>query len=637
MIALLPTEADAKRLAIKGGEKASDLHVTLFYLGAGENFGHEDRNNIISAVRSYVSEVPGPITCKIFGAAHWNGNGDEPSWVWSVGDEPEGDVELTLMHTLAVMALESMHSHPELPHQHSPWVPHICAAYTDDLTLIHELEKRLGSVTFDRVRVVFGGDATDIELGEAVTASALLRRKPKDYEAAVDFEAFQGQWQTAVDDAMSGLDKVMTKWRSSIHDQVTTALRADDPERLTNLTVNTIEARVLVEQQMIDLAQKAGERCQREAEDQGVEVPDWDVNSLTAALAGRDLIKSVARMTADALSSSVVTSAKRRITQLLGITKSPEAAADDVDEHLADMSDAGPRATLGTAMTTAQNTGRRAVLEAAPEATYYASEILDKNTCTECRKIDGEEFSSLQIAIKQYPVSGYRDCIGSKYGNNCRGMIVARWPQQVSVGSAAAEELHGHLGDPGYQELHPGNRGKGKRKLGPPRGGMIGSPDFTEEEHTAALEDYVDTPGVNVLLRKGHPPKGDDQKDAQKTAQALNDLIQIQDPLTEDQEVLRGGSKLPEMKVGDEFTDRGFVSGTEDPAIADLFAMAPLMRGESEKGDTLHITIPAGARALEVYSVYPHGNEDEWILPPGSTFRVTGVLDDGYEVEVVIR
>lgn len=438
MIALMPTEADAKRLALKGGEKAGDLHVTLFFLGGDAAvFGHDDRNNIIAAVRSYVSEVPGPITCKIFGAAHWNGGGEDPSWVWSVGDTPEGDVELNLMHTIAVMALESLHDHPELPVQHSPWVPHICAAYTDDLSLIGELEKRLGSVEFDRVRVTFGGDATDIELGSAVTASALLRRKVKDYEAGIDFAAFQSQWEESVDSAMSELDKIMVKWRSSIKDQVETALLADDPDRLTNLSVNTIDVRVLVEKEMVALAQAAGEQAQKEAEDQGIEVPDWDINSLTAALAGRDLLKSVAKMTADALASGVVSSAKRRVTQLLGLSRSPEAAAQDVSEHVADMSDAGARATLGTAMTTAQNTGRRAVLESAPEAVYYASEILDKNTCAECRKVDGEEFGTLQSAIKAYPVSGYKDCIGSRYGNNCRGMIIARWPQNVSVGSAA--------------------------------------------------------------------------------------------------------------------------------------------------------------------------------------------------------
>lgn len=441
MIALLPTAKDAKRLALKGGEKVEDLHLTLRYLGAGDAFGHEDRNNIISAVRSYMSEVPGPVTAKIFGVAHWNGGGDEPSWVWSVGDNPETDVPLDLLHTATDMALESLHDHPDLPVPHTPWAAHICAAYTDDLSLLRVLEDRLGPVTFDRVRVVFAGDATDIDLGSAVTASAVLRRKVRDFEAGVDFEIFQSQWEKAVDTTAARLEEIMDKWRSSIRSQVTTALEDDQPDRLASISVNTLDARVLVEKQMIELATLAGGQAQKEAEDQGIEIPEWDLSALTAALAGRSLLKSVARMTADALSGSVITSAKRAVTQLLGLSRSPTQIADEVDDRLTELGDTGPKAILGTAMTTAQNTGRRAVFDVAPKATYYASEILDKNTCTECRRVDGEEYGSLEIAIKAYPVSGYKDCIGSRYGNNCRGMIIARWPEaETASGTIATTE-----------------------------------------------------------------------------------------------------------------------------------------------------------------------------------------------------
>lgn len=212
---------------------------------------------------------------------------------------------------------------------------------------------------------------------------------------------------------------------------------------------------------------------------------------------------------------------------------------------------------------------------------------------------------------------------------------VSDWDKETLVVDHRAPLVaHGSLGDPGYHALHPGNRGKGKRQLPEPRGGMIGSPDFTEEEHTEALTSYVDVPDVNLLLRKDRVTKARERDEVEKEARALDDLIQIQEPLTEPVTVLRGGNKLPPMEEGDEFTDRGFTSATEDEAIANLFAMAPMMRGEG-MGDTLHITMPAGTRVLEVYKVYPHGNESEFILPPGTTFKVTGVNDDGYDVEVV--
>lgn len=193
------------------------------------------------------------------------------------------------------------------------------------------------------------------------------------------------------------------------------------------------------------------------------------------------------------------------------------------------------------------------------------------------------------------------------------------------VGSAA---FHGTLGDPGYHALHPGNRGKGKRQRA--QGGWLGSPDFTEEEHTAALSDYVEDPRPFNLPLRGNEGSGE----AEQKTRALNDLIDIQDPLTEPVTLMRGGNKLPDMAVGDEFTDRGFTSLTEDEAVASMFAMAPMMRGEG-MGDTLNVTLPAGTRALEVDKVWAHGAEGEYILPPGSTYRVTGVNDNGYDVEVV--
>lgn len=216
---------------------------------------------------------------------------------------------------------------------------------------------------------------------------------------------------------------------------------------------------------------------------------------------------------------------------------------------------------------------------------------------------------------------------------------IADWTPETLVvdhrAVTAALVAHGSLGDPDYHTKHPGNRGKGLRQLPPPRGGMVGSPDYTEEEQLEVLEDYIDVPDVNTFLRKGKGTKFSPAEELKEKAKILNDLIQIQEPLDEPRTVYRGGSKLPPMEVGDEFTDRGFSSTSEDESTADVFAMAPIMRGEPEKGDVLEITIPAGARALEVYSVYPHGAEDEVILPPGTTYRVTGVTDNGYQVEVV--
>lgn len=643
MIALMPTAADAKRLALPGGEPAAELHCTLFYLGDdGSVWTEEQRDLLEGMIRQHTAGL-GPVQAKIFGVAHWNGDGDKPSWVWSLGDNPDHEEDaphLGELRVLAGIALSMTPDLPETPEQHSPWVAHVCAAYTDDLTLVRRLEKALGPVTFDRIRLSFGDDDRDIPLtGQALTASA-LRRDALPHEEFTDFAEHNRQWENAVAAADGRMISVYAAWRVWIQEQIKAG--ADTPEELAGLSLGpeqgVDQAAEILTEAMLDLARRAGQSLQHEAEKQGMEIPDWSLldDTVTAAIGGRRLLRSVAQMTADLLATSVVQTAKRTVTGLFARDATPEQLAAEVDRALSEAQDGLLRGPVGTAMSTAQTAGRQAVLEVAPPGEYYASEMLDKNTCGPCRAVDGEQFGDLERAIKAYPVMGYKDCIGPRYGNSCRGMIVARWTSEGTEPVTAAGDVqpfHGNLGDPGYHKLHPGNRGKGKRQLGPPRGGMVGSPSFTEEEHAAALESYIDAPDVNKHLRAGEGGTEEERR----TARALNDFIDVQPPLKEKKEgLLRGGSKLPSMQVGDEFTDRGFSSASENPDIADLFAMAPLMRGEGGKGDTLHITLLPGTHALEVYSVYAHGNEDEWILPPGTTFRVTGVLDDGYDVEVVV-
>ncbi|MCF3960267.1 phage minor head protein [Streptomyces fuscigenes] len=168
MIALLPTEEDAARLAIEGGEDAAELHLTLYFLGdQGADWSEDQRQELAAAVRSRLADLGGPLTARAFGANHWNAGSDSPSWVWAVGDDrdaPDDAPRLTALHTLTTDALENTHHRPELPVQHSPWVPHVCAAYSEDPALLAALEDRLGPITFDRVRLAFAGDHLDIPL-----------------------------------------------------------------------------------------------------------------------------------------------------------------------------------------------------------------------------------------------------------------------------------------------------------------------------------------------------------------------------------------------------------------------------------------------------------------------------------------
>jgi hypothetical protein len=443
MIALMPTAEDSERLAIDGGEPADQLHCTLYYLGNGADFDEAARTAIVDAVRSLTEGLP-QVRAKFFGAAHWNGDSDEPSWVWSVGDESGHGSSLAEAHETAAEAVfQAAPVGVEIPAQHTPWVAHTCAAYSGELDLIIALEERLGPVTFDRVRVAFAGDHTDIPLGgDAVTAAAdgPLRRQPTKLELAshVDFAQMDKAWHEAVDATVGAWTDIQEAQRKQIAAAVQAAAEADNLDRLDEFTVDTDDGAKLLIARMISYAREAGEQQQAEAEAQGVTVPEWSLGdeALTAA-AIRDRLRQVGRTAARVLGTGLVQSAVRQAMRVWGSGTAQHVAAQ-VDEHLAALSGAAVEEQIGAAMTAAQNEGRMAVLAVAPPAEYVATEILDKNSCAACREIDGRRFTTLPDAREAYPTGGYTKCLG---GARCRGTLVTVWPQddeQAAAGTIMA-------------------------------------------------------------------------------------------------------------------------------------------------------------------------------------------------------
>lgn len=435
MIALMPTPEDAARLAIEGGEDAEQLHLTLRYLGKGADFDETARAAIVDSVRILAEGMP-PVRAKLFGAAHWNGNGDEPSWVWSVGDDSEYGPSLEAAQGMAEEALLAAPVDVDLPAPHTPWVAHVCAAYSDELDLIIALEERLGPVTFDRVRVAFAGDYTDIPLAENVTAAAgPLRRQPTELELAsrVDFAQMDKAWHEAVDATVEAWADVQAAQREQITAAVQAAAEADDLDRLDEFTVDTSDGARLLIARMITYAREAGEAQQAEAEAQGVSIPEWslDDEAITAA-AIRDRLRQIGRTAARVLGVGLVQSGVRQAMRVWGSGSAGQVAAA-VDEHLAALSGAALEEQVGAAMTAAQNEGRMAVLAVAPPAEYVASEALDRNSCKPCRDIDGTRYTTLPDARRAYPTGGYTGCLG---GARCRGTLVTVWPLEQEQAAA---------------------------------------------------------------------------------------------------------------------------------------------------------------------------------------------------------
>ncbi|MFC5076131.1 hypothetical protein ACFPN0_32145 [Kitasatospora cinereorecta] len=159
-----------------GSEPADELHLTLFYLGEGCRLGRRAprRPDRPSALRA--QDIGEAVTGRAFGANQWNADGEDPCWVWSVGDDRDRSQDAPTLETArwaATYALEEMHRQPDLPTQHTPG-SRTCAPRTPAArSLLTAMNQRLGPIRFDRLRVAFAGEHTDIPLGRVEEATTM--------------------------------------------------------------------------------------------------------------------------------------------------------------------------------------------------------------------------------------------------------------------------------------------------------------------------------------------------------------------------------------------------------------------------------------------------------------------------------
>lgn len=166
MIALVPTEEDAERLAVDGGEDADQLHVTLVYLGEAALIPPEVREELIDSASRWAETFPTIIgnafAVNMFNPPDMTAGGGEPCVVLGIGGDLVANAhEVVLQSANAILAGYGI---PLVP-QHRPWVAHLTLLYTDDADPRYFTD-RIGPVTFDRLRVAFGDDVYDIPLGD---------------------------------------------------------------------------------------------------------------------------------------------------------------------------------------------------------------------------------------------------------------------------------------------------------------------------------------------------------------------------------------------------------------------------------------------------------------------------------------
>lgn len=252
----------------------------------------------------------------------------------------------------------------------------------------------------------------------AASAPAADRRALTAMEAAatVNPETIDEQWSSNLDDLLRDWSKISRAQRLEITEQIQAAVSDSKIDALAALAVDSSDAALLLAEAMLTMSREAADEMKREAKDQGVTVTGEEIDE--------DRILETAAAVAVLIGTSLAVSAGREALRIWTPEDTPAEVADSVDDHMRSLSDSYLRDQLGSALSTAQNHGRQAVLSAAPPAKYFASEVLDSNTCKQCRAIDGQEFVDMAQAEQAYASGGYRLCLGRL---RCRGIVVAVW------------------------------------------------------------------------------------------------------------------------------------------------------------------------------------------------------------------
>lgn len=255
-----------------------------------------------------------------------------------------------------------------------------------------------------------------------------LRRQPYDHEvtAAVDFAAmedtYESQRGSLVEDVKAAQGAQIDALAAAVEEA------GGDAVELAALSVDPIDVDVIREH-LAETA-RAGEasaKAEREAQlgaSASASSNEGRKPEVTAAAADQDTVDETVRERAEAvaltLAAGLAVAASKRAASVS--TLAPADAAANVRDYLAGLSDAELNRQLGGATMQAYNTGRREYMRANNPKAVYASELLDKNTCTECTAADGTEYETIEASEADYPIGGFVLCEG---GLLCRGTIVA--------------------------------------------------------------------------------------------------------------------------------------------------------------------------------------------------------------------
>lgn len=258
-----------------------------------------------------------------------------------------------------------------------------------------------------------------------IVASLIRNAEPanEDTPPEVDLTALAAASAAALAALLAQWTGVVADWITQLVQQVREFLAGGDRTRLAELKVSTDTAIGVVQDAMLRAGETGANAVVSEAAGQDVD--------LSPVIPARDDYADEAELTVSLLARGLETSAAREAQRIAGPEPDADAVADGVREHLQSLTDAEPKKALGGALHGAVNRGRFDTFAAGPVGALYATEVMDLNTCSRCREIDGRwicNTDDLTALYKLYPLTGYVDCLGRE---RCRGTVTGAWRPQT--------------------------------------------------------------------------------------------------------------------------------------------------------------------------------------------------------------
>lgn len=241
--------------------------------------------------------------------------------------------------------------------------------------------------------------------------------------AAADSDAqrIQDQWDAAKARLLKRWPKLAAPMVDELAAQAETTVAAGDLGRLGELQVSAGVVAALA----VPLRKSGTELAVEAAAGVVEEAAAQDVTITAPDEPGADRVRQHADVVARIIASGYASGAARAALQLAGA--GPHEVRDEVERHLTELGEStnGLVGTeIGGLLSAAQHAGRLAVLERHPVKAVIAVEVNDKNRCLPCSEAANKRFLDLRSALKLYPASGNRSCLGA---SRCRGFLRAEW------------------------------------------------------------------------------------------------------------------------------------------------------------------------------------------------------------------